>query len=119
MDTETNRIEELVDHLREYADIKIAKAKLSIASKTSKVISFLFAGMAIGLILLFSLVFLGFSLAHQAGAWFGNLPLGFLAVGVLYLLIGLLVWKSRERLFRIPIMNQIITQIFDDEEEDK
>ena len=75
------------------------------------------AGMAIGLIFFFSIVFAAFALAYTAGEWFGSLPLGFLAVAGLYFLLGLLVWKLREQLFRIPIMNNLIHQIFDHEPE--
>ena len=35
----------------------------------------------------------------------------------IYLLIGILVWSLKERILRMPIMNAILQQLFNEEED--
>jgi len=62
-------------------------------------------------------VFLALSAAHGIGDALGRPWLGFLIVGVIFFLIALVVSKAKEKLFRIPIMNAIIRELFEQKEE--
>jgi len=44
---------------------------------------------------------------------------GFLIIAAIYLLVGIMVWKGRKRFLRIPIMNRMIWQLFQNDEQDE
>ena len=70
-------------------------------------------------IILFSLVFASIALAIVIGEWTGKLYRGFLIIAGLYLLAGIIIWMTKERLLRLPIMNSLLKQfLFDTENED-
>ncbi|MBK9381429.1 MAG: hypothetical protein IPN39_08865 [Chitinophagaceae bacterium] len=45
--------------------------------------------------------------------------LGFVIVAGVILVVGLILWLSRDRLLRIPIMNKLIEALFEPEEDDE
>lgn len=50
--------------------------------------------------------------AIAIGNMLHNSWLGFLIMGAIYLLLGLIIWGAKDRLLRIPIMNAIIDSLF-------
>ncbi|UAY53149.1 phage holin family protein [Ferruginibacter albus] len=112
------RFEQLFSHIKEYVDNRITTIKLSIAEKVSKLIAGLLAAMvAIFFILLF-VVFAGVGLAYIIAKWTGEVYAGFLIVGFLFLLLGIIIWFAKEKLLRIAIMNVIIKAIFSDKDDE-
>jgi hypothetical protein len=109
---EFKKVEDLVDHAREYLNTRIDEAKLAVAEKTSRVIALLIARSVISVIFLLCLLFASVAAAYGLGAWLGKASLGFLLVAGFYFLLGVLVWAGKERMIRIPVMNAIIDQLF-------
>jgi hypothetical protein len=70
-------------------------------------------------VFLFFLFFASMGLAFILSSWIGNMYSGFLIVAGIYLILGLVIWYSREKLIRIPIMNAIIRQLFENNGEDR
>jgi len=117
MEETFTKIEELVSHVKEYADTHINSAKLSIAEKSSKVISSLLAFFIVILVLFFFTIFAGIAIALLLSEWIGKMYAGFLIVAVIYLLAGMIIWSAREKILRLPIMNAMIKRMFDSEDE--
>lgn len=107
-------IELLLADLRDYADTRMALMKLKAAEKSSALAGRFIAGLAlaVSLILFFSFVSIG--LAMLLGQWLGKPWLGFIILGFVYLLMGLLVWKARRKLIQQPVMNGIIQELFEE-----
>ena len=53
--------------------------------------------LMLGSIALLSLFMLSFALAHGIGQWLDNIFLGFLIMGVFYILLGLIVYMFRNK----------------------
>lgn len=112
------RIEELADTVKEYVDIRIAAVKLNTAEKSSGIIATVIAAFIVATVFLFVLVFFSIALAIGLGEWLGKPWSGFLIVGFLYLVIGIIVWSARVRVIQLPIMNALIKMFFSNENEE-
>lgn len=113
------RVEELATHLKEYINNRIDAAKLNAAEKTSKIVAGFFARTILVVFVSLFVLFGGVSLAFVLGEWTGRLYLGFLIVACLFLVMGLLVWTLRDKLIRIPMMNSILQQLYNEEKDEK
>lgn len=98
--------------VKEYLGTRVDAIKLTAAEKTSLVISDLVAGAIVAIVFLCALLFASIAGALALSAWTGKPYSGFLIVSGIYLLAGLITWRSKERLIRIPVMNSIIRQLF-------
>ena len=111
------KIENLFDHAREYVNVRVDEAKLGLAEKASAVIAQVIAMIVVNVFFLVSLLFGSIAGALALGRWWGSNWLGFLAVAGVYLLVGILIRASRERMIRLPVMNAIIRQLFKNDED--
>jgi len=116
MSDEFNRIESLLGQAKEYVNTRLAQFKLSVAEKISKTMATVIAGLVAALVFFLFLVFAGIAAAIALGQWTGYMWLGFLIIAALYLLLAIVVWKAKDRLLALPIMNAIIGRLFDEEE---
>ena len=112
MQEELKKIEEIVSHFKKYVNTKITKTKLDAAVKTSDMITFIVVRMLVTVVFFYFLIFASDAAAYAIGDYFRKVWLGFLMFAVFYLMAGLLIWFSRERLLRIPVMNAIINRLF-------
>ncbi|MGB3005510.1 MAG: phage holin family protein [Chitinophagaceae bacterium] len=119
MSEEFKKAESLVDQLKEYVNTRVSQAKLSVAEKTSKVVSLLIAMLVIALVFFLFFVLISVAAAIVIGQWLNSMWLGFVIVAGLCLLLGLLLWLAKERLIRIPVMNILIEALFGKEEENE
>lgn len=107
-----SRVEELAGNLKEYVNTKIDTVKLGAAEKSSVVIANTAAGIIAGLVFLFFLGFASVALALFLGEWTGKEWAGFLIVAGIYLVAAIIVWTARKKLIQLPVMNEIIHQLF-------
>lgn len=120
MDSAFKKTEDLVKHIREYIDVRLNSAKLSVAEKTSLVVSNIIAGILVLSVFLFVIVFAGIALAYALAEWTGRLYAGFLIVAGLYFLLAVIIWISKDRLLRMPVFNSILNELIsDDNNEDE
>jgi Putative Actinobacterial Holin-X, holin superfamily III len=112
MEKEFKTMEETIDHLKSYVNTKISQAKLGAAEKASDLISVFVAKLLAALVLFFFIFFISLAVASALGDYFEKPWLGYTMVAGFYLLAGFIIWFSREKLLRIPIMNAIITRLF-------
>lgn len=106
------KTEELAGHVKEYLNLKLESTELKAAEKSSLLISNVIAGMLVAVIFLLALIFGSIAGAYALSAWIGKPFAGFLIVAGIYVFIGIIVWLSKEKMLRIPIMNNIIHQLF-------
>ncbi|THU40853.1 phage holin family protein [Niastella caeni] len=112
------KLEGLTDHVKEYINTRVELAKLHLAEKTSLIISNLIAVTVVVLLFLFVIVF-----GSIAGAWalsdlIGKPYSGFLIVAGFYFILGIIVWVTRSRFIRFPVMNAIIKQLHKNDEDE-
>lgn len=122
MNNTIDKLEGLTDHVKEYVNARIELTKLKLAEKTSLIISNLIAVTVVVLLALFVIVFGSIAGAWALSDYIGKPYSGFLIVAGFYLLLGIIVWVSRGKLIRYPVMNVIIKQLHakdEDEEEDE
>ena len=120
MEKTFDKVEELVDNIKEYVNTRIEAVKLSAAEKSSVVIANAAAGIIAALVFLFFLGFASVALSICLGDWIGKAWAGFLIVAGIYLLAAIMVWTARHKIIQLPVMNALIHQLFrnDTDEED-
>ena len=112
---EFKKVEELALHIKAYIQTEIELIKLLFAEKLSKILSNFLAIMVLIWLLLIGILFASLSLAFLIGERLGKMSTGFIIVSLIYLLLAVLIWYLRERIIRIPILNGILSQLFDSE----
>ena len=114
-----NNAESFVDQVKEYVNTRLAQLKLSFAEKTSKIVALMIAILLSALVFFLVVVLLSIAASIAIGQWLENLWLGFLIMGAVIFLVGVVLWISKDRWLRIPIMNAMIEAIFDKDEDDE
>ena len=113
------KAESLVSELKEYVNTRVAQVKLSIVEKLSKVVTYIIMAFVIALVFLLFIVLLSVAGAIAIGQWMDNMWLGFIIMAVIVLLLGFIMWASKDSLLRKPIMNKLIKALFENENEDE
>ena len=119
MSDEFKKIESLLEQLKEYANTRVAQFKFSVAQKLSKTIADLVAIILAGLVFFTFFFFGSIAAAIAIGEWLGKLWLGFLLVAVIYGIIGIFIWKAKDRILQLPLLNSLIKQWFINDAEDE
>jgi len=114
-----NNAETFVDQVKEYVNIRLTQLKLSFAEKTSKVMAVMIAIVMLALVFFLFLVLISIAGAVIIGQWLESFWLGFVMVGGIVLIGGLILWISKDWMIRKPIMNALIKLMFDKEENEK
>lgn len=112
------KAEELAEHVKEYVNNRIDAVKLSTAEKSSKLASTVIASVVVGLFFFSFLFFASTALAFVLARLTGELYWGFLIVGGIYLLLGIIIWLLKGPMLQLPIMNALLRQFFNNEGED-
>ena len=116
---EFKKVEELALHIKAYIQTEIELIKLLFADKLSKILSNFLAIMLLIWLLLIGILFASLSLAFLIGERLGKMSTGFIIVSLIYLLLAVVIWYLRERIIRIPILNGILSQLFDSQKKSK
>ena len=119
MDQDFNNAETFVDQVKEYVNTRLAQLKLSFAEKTSKVMAVMVAVVLSALVFFLFLVLICIAGAIAIGQWVESFWLGFVIVGGIVFVVGIILWIFKDGLIRKPIMNALINVMFDKEEDEK
>lgn|SRR5690606_4811865 len=113
MENKTTNVEELLYKFKDYADTRIDLFKLKTISKVSGILSSIISGVVLVLLLLMVITCITICFALLIGNALGQLWLGFLIMAGIYVIIGLIIFKSRNKLLKIPISNKFIKEFVD------
>ena len=97
---------------------KLAQLKLSFAEKTSKVMAIMIAAVMSALVFFLFLLLICIAGAIAIGQWLESFWLGFVVVGGIVLIVGLILWIFKDGIIRRPIMNALIKAMFDKEKDE-
>ena len=104
------KAEELAEHVKEYINNRMDAVKLNTAEKSSKLLATVIASVVVAMFFITFLFFASTALAFVFSRITGALSWGFLIVGGIYLLLGVLVWLLKDRILQLPIMNALLRQ---------
>lgn len=109
---EQAKMEETVDHIKEYINTRYELTTLKALDKTAQIFSgvlskMLIIGIAVVSVLLFSL-----SLACYLNTILLSSYLGFVIVGSGYALISLILYTIRKKYIIKPFRNQLVKELF-------
>ena len=119
MDQDFNNAENFLDQVKEYVNTRLAQLKLSFAEKTSKVMAVMIGVVMSALVFFLFLLLICIAGAIAIGQWLESFWLGFVIVGGIVLVVGLILWILKDRIIGKPIMNALIKVMFDKEENEK
>lgn len=113
MENKPTNVEELLQKLKDYADVRIDLLKLKGISRVSGFMSSALTMVVITII--FGTVFLCITIG--LALWIGSLLqqpyLGFFIMAALYLIIGLVLYSNRSKLIKDKISNSLIKELID------
>jgi uncharacterized membrane protein YqjE len=119
MSEDFKKIESLVSELKDYVNTSVAQAKLAFAERISSIFAYAITMLMAALVFFLILVLISVSAAIAIGQWLNNLWLGFIIVAAICLILGLIMWLLKDRLFRRPIMNRMISALFENDNENE
>ena len=117
MEKTLEQVEELVHTLHAYVNNRFEGAKLTAIEKASEAASNVTASILSGLVWFLFLIFLGIGLAFFLNEALGSMGWSFMCIALFYLVLGILFWRFRSRIFQVPIMNSMIEKLNKDHEE--
>ncbi len=109
------KAEELAEHVKEYINNRMDAVKLNTAEKSSKLAATVIASVVVAIFFSTFLFFASTALAFVFSRLTGALSWGFLIVGGIYLLLGVIIWVLKEHILQLPIMNALLQQLFTEE----
>lgn len=113
METKPTSVEELFYKLKDYADTRLDLFKLKSINKVSGFLSTLIVSVILLVLLLLVLVCITIGLALLIGMWLENTYWGFFIMGILYIIIGLVLYSRRNKLLKTPVANKLIKELID------
>lgn len=105
-------IKKVVKEAKDYVNVKKDIVKMKTAETVSAGAGNAIAYAVLGVIGLFTLLFLSVSLALGIGWALDNNFWGFLIVTGIYAVTGVVVWLNKEAMFRIPVLNALLDSLF-------
>lgn len=111
---EHSKIDETVDHVKEYINTNYELIVLKASDKIAKTASDLIAKALIAFIAVLSLLILSFAAAYYLSESMGDQYTGFIIMGGVYVVIGLFLFIFRKQMIVTPFRNKMIRDFFND-----
>ncbi len=105
-----------VDDIKTYINLKTELYTLILIERSSKIFSKFLAVIIFFFMMFFVLLFLSLAFVHWFAALTGELIASYLLVAFLYLLMGLLVYLFRRKLFLNPMLKGFTDELFEKED---
>lgn len=107
-----DKIEELIENLKQYILNTIELFKLEAIDRSSAIVASLISKVIIGLIILLFAFFMSLGICFYLSELFDNNYLGFGMVAGFYLLLGIILMIGRRKLLINPIHESMIKEVF-------
>jgi len=112
-DSKLTNVEELFYKLKDYADTRLDLIKLKGINKVSGFLSTLIVSIVLIVLLFLVLICISVGLALLIGSWLGHYYWGFFILGAIYIIIGLVLFSSRNKVLKEPVSNLLIKELMD------
>lgn len=113
MENQSTPVESLVDSVKDYVETRLDLLRLKAIDKSSSFLSLLISMLVIILIGFISIMLFSVGIALLLGDLLGNSYYGFFIVTVLYIITGLVLYSSREKVLKTPIANSMINKLME------
>ena len=110
-----SKVTTIFQNVRHYVETKSKLMLLETADKASSTISTIASFAIIAIAMVFVLLFLSIGAAIWIGHSFGETSMGFLIIGLFYLVVTLVIYFGRNSIIKIPVINSILNSIYSDE----
>jgi hypothetical protein len=111
METFETAKDRLLEKFENYSKTSIELAKLNAIDKTADVVSSLSSLMCITIVASMFVLFINIALSLYVGKLLGEYFLGFLIVSSFYLIVGIIIYISRQQLIKTPVSNMILGKL--------
>ena len=101
-------IESLFDQSKDYVDNRIQLIKLKMVDKSAKAVSAIFIGLALFVIFFIFFIVFNIGIALLIGDLVGRASFGFLILAAFYMIVGVVLFSARNKLFKTPVTKLII-----------
>ena len=108
------KIENLSEHVYGYVETKWDLTMLNAGEKSAKVVSGLSVIIMVSAFFMISLIFASIATAIFVGKMMDNMVLGFLIVSGFYLLVSIILFLARKRIFKPYFTNLFIQNLYED-----
>jgi hypothetical protein len=106
-----NTIHQLSSDIKEYVKVQGRIVELEINSKAANAGAAVFSAIFIGFLILIAFLFMNFSLALFLSQKLGSFTQGFVAVGLCYAVMSVILLIFRKPLLQYPLRDKIISSI--------
>ncbi|HEY5367454.1 MAG TPA: phage holin family protein [Hanamia sp.] len=114
MENEHTNVEDLYYKLKEYADLRLDLFKLKGIKKASDFFSTLTVIIILLVLLFIVIICFTIGIALLLGEWLGHSYYGFLIMGGLYIIIGLILYSARDKFLKLSISDKLIKELLED-----
>jgi hypothetical protein len=111
-------ITDLKENLYRYIETRFSYYKLVLFEKSARVLTSVFSTWVVSLVVFMAVMFISLAGAIYLGRLLESYELGLLIVGGFYLLLGLILYVFRVRIFSPGIIKGLARSFYDDEEDD-
>jgi len=108
---EKSKLESMLGKIRKYAEARFDLAILNVQDKISDVFASIASVLLMVFIGFFVVLFISLGIAWYIGDRTGDPSMGFFSLAGFYLLLALVVYFTREKLIKTPIINALIKKI--------
>jgi len=105
---EKNRVESIGQNLLKYVETKWNLMLLETSDKASTLISSIASVLLMTVSMIFVLLFLSVGAAIWIGRAYADSSMGFLIVGLFYLVVSIVLYAMRNTLIKIPVINKML-----------
>lgn len=113
MENQSTPVESLVDSVKDYVETRLDLLRLKAIDKSSSFLSLLISMLVIILLGFISLMLLSVGIALLLGDLLGGSYYGFFIVAALYIITGLVLYSSKEKLLKTPLANSMIKKLME------
>ena len=109
--TEQSKIDKLLGHVVECAETRFDIVAIDIQDKVTQILASMASIAVVALCLVFVVLLLSIGVAMYLSDYFQSAFIGFLYVAGFYLIVGVVVIFSRNKLIKLPIINGLLKKI--------
>lgn len=113
MENKPSNVEELFYKLKDYGDTRLDLFKLKSINKASGILSSLITSVILLVLLALVVLCITIGAALLIGVLLGKTYYGFFIIAGVYIIVGLVLFSSRDKMLKTPVSNRLIKELID------